>query len=228
MVSGGSNKRRWISGLRSDGMTKIKICGITNIEDGLAVAGLAVDYLGFIFYAPSSRYVEPERAAQVIFSIREELVDAAPEMIGVFVDESVEHICSVRKTAGLDGVQLSGDEGPEVSASLEPLRFRGLSLESLDRLGSHGAEAYLCDTHAPEQKGGTGKSYDYSRLKPFIDDYSIIVAGGLRPGTVGDVVSDLRPWGVDVSSAVESEPGRKDLDAVRTFVEAVRKADAEV
>ncbi len=209
-------------------MTKIKICGITNIEDGLAVAALRVDYLGFIFYPPSPRYLTPERAGEIICAIRDEMRDDTPEMIGVFVDESVVHMRSVREIAGLDGVQLSGDEVPEVSAELAPLRFRGLSLQTLDRLGTHQAEAYLCDTHAPDMKGGTGEAYDYSRLKPYVDNYRIIVAGGLRPETVGGVVRALRPWGVDVSSAVEEQPGRKELGAVRAFVDAVRLADTEV
>ncbi|MFW6286381.1 MAG: phosphoribosylanthranilate isomerase [Candidatus Sumerlaeota bacterium] len=207
-------------------MTRIKICGITRSDQGIAVAGMGVEYLGFIFYPPSPRYIEPEKACEIIRAIREAMGKAAPKMIGVFVDETAEHMEHVREIAGLDGVQLSGDESPEIGEQLQPLRFRGLSLETLDRLRTHPADAWLCDTHAPEEKGGTGRAYDYLRLLPHVKTQPVIVAGGLTPVSVGDVVRQLRPWGVDVSSAVELSPGRKDLEAVQAFVEAVRRADA--
>lgn len=207
-------------------MTHIKICGITHSDEGIAIGGMGVQYLGFIFYPPSPRYIEPEKAAEIIRAVRENVGEIAPAMIGVFVNETVEHMENVRKIAGLDGVQLSGDESPEIAEKLAPLRFRGLSLETLDRLRTHPADVWLCDTHAPEKKGGTGRSYDYSRLLPYVQNQPLIVAGGLTPDSVGDVVRRLRPWGVDVSSAVETSPGRKDLDAVRVFIESVRRADA--
>lgn len=205
--------------------TRIKICGITNEADGLEAARLGADYLGFIFYPPSPRWIEPERAAEVLRAIRDEFGERAPLAIGVFVDESSEHVASVRQTATLDGVQFSGDEPPEALAAAAPPRFRGLSIETLERLGAYEAEAYLCDTHAPKEKGGTGRAYDYDALLPHVAHHPIIIAGGLTPETVGGVVARLRPWGVDVSSSLESEPGRKDLARMRAFIEAVREAD---
>jgi len=207
--------------------TRIKICGITNEEDALAAARLGVDFLGFVFYPPSPRYVGPGRVGEIVRCVREALGAAAPRTIGVFVDETAERVQSIRLTAGLDGVQFCGEESPETVRACAPLRIRTLSLSTLDRLGRFDVDAYLCDTHAPEQKGGTGQSYDYEQLRPCLDRYRIIIAGGLTPETVGPVVASLGPWGVDVSSALESVPGRKDLARVRAFVEAVRKADAE-
>jgi phosphoribosylanthranilate isomerase len=207
--------------------TRIKICGITNEDDALATARVGEDFLGFVFYPPSPRHVEPARVGEIVRVVRAALGEAAPRFIGVFVDESAERVESIRSIAGLDGVQFCGDETPETVRACAPLRIRTLSLQTLDRLGRFDVDAYLCDTHAPEQKGGTGKAYDYEQLRPWVGRYRIIVAGGLTPETVGPVVASLRPWGVDVSSALEASPGRKDSDRVRAFVEAVRRADAE-
>lgn len=205
--------------------TKIKICGITNEADGLEAGRLGADFIGFIFYPPSPRYIEPRRAAEALRTIREACGPAAsPRAIGVFVDEDPARIAAVREEVGLAGVQFSGDETPEVVARSAPLRIRSLSIETLDRLGRYDVDAYLCDAHAPLEKGGTGRSYDYETLRPHIPRYPLIVAGGLTPETVGRVVSSLGPWGVDVSSAIESEPGRKDHARMAAFVRAVRKA----
>ena len=201
---------------------RIKICGITNETDGLAAAQLGVDFIGFVFYPPSPRYVAPERAAEVVSAVREAYGAAAPRAIGVFVDASPSDIVRARRIARLDGAQFSGDEPPATVAAVEPLRIRSLSLETLDRFGRYDVDAYLCDAHAPLEKGGTGRTYDYDRLRPYVAEFPLIVAGGLTPETVGQVVASLRPWGVDVSSALEAEPGIKDRARMRAFVEAVR------
>ena len=205
--------------------TLIKICGITCAEDGLEAARLHVDFIGFIFYPPSKRYLEPSRAGEIVQAIRDRYGQAGPKIIGVFVDESPERIADVRSVALLDGVQFAGDEPPHMVAAAPPFRIRGLTSHTLDRLERYTAEAYLCDTHDPEQKGGTGRSYDYEILRPYLPRYPILVAGGLTPETVGPVVASLRPWGVDVSSSIEAGPGRKDHARMRAFVRAVRQAD---
>ena len=208
-----------------DEKTKIKICGITNEEDGLEAARLGADFIGFIFHPPSPRFVETRRAAEVMDAIRSGCgPEGPPKAIGVFVDEDPARIASIRAEAGLAGIQFSGDEPPEAVARCEPLRFRGLSIETLERLGRYDADAYLCDAHAPVEKGGTGRSYDYDVLLPHVRRHPLIIAGGLTPETVGRVVARLRPWGVDVSSALESEPGRKDHARMAAFVRAVRNA----
>lgn len=203
--------------------TNIKICGITNKVDALEAARLRADFLGFIFYPPSSRYIEPLQVAEIMTAARSEFGFAAPKAIGVFVDASSDSICLISKQATLDGAQFCGDEPSDLVDSVPGLRFRGLSLETLDRLGRYSVDAYLCDTYAPTEKGGTGRSYDYSRLKPYIPKYPLIIAGGLTPESVEGVVRDLRPWGVDVSSALEAAPGRKDHARMAAFFEAVRR-----
>lgn len=205
--------------------TLIKICGITCAADGLEAARLHVDFMGFIFYPPSKRYIEPSRAGEIVQAIRDRYGQAGPKIIGVFVDESPEHIADIRSVAQLDGVQFAGDEPPYMVAAAPPFRIRGLTTRTLDRLERYTAEAYLCDTHDPEQKGGTGRSYDYEILRPYLPRYPILIAGGLTPETVGPVVGRLRPWGVDVSSSIEAGPGRKDHARMRAFVRAVRQAD---
>lgn len=208
---------------------RIKICGIGNLADGLAACRLGIEYIGLIFYPPSPRYIEAPRAAKLVADLRDAMGREnrpMPAVIGVFVDETPDYMQSVREEVGLDGVQLSGDEPPETLAALAPVRFRGMSLATLERLGRHPCEAYLCDAHDPERKGGTGKAYDYRALAGCVSRFPIIVAGGLTPDTVGAVVRDLAPWGVDVSSAVETSPGVKDHDRMRAFVEAVRQAYA--
>jgi len=209
--------------------TRIKICGITNAPDGIEAVNLGADFIGIIFYPPSPRYLPPARAASLLAELRAHAAScgrAMPRVIGVFVDENPETIVQIRAQAGLDGVQFSGDEAPGAVRAQQPLRLRGMSLKTLDRLGRYEAEAYLCDTHSPDRKGGTGEPYDYDALLPHVAAYRIMVAGGLTPETVGGVVARLRPWGVDVSSGVEIAPGRKDIAKMRAFVEAVRRAQA--
>ncbi|MFW6255190.1 MAG: phosphoribosylanthranilate isomerase [Candidatus Sumerlaeota bacterium] len=201
---------------------RVKICGITTIEDGLAAARLGIDYLGFVFFPPSPRYVEPEQAGRIVRAIREEMGDAAPCMMGVYVNLEPEAVADIRKTAGLDGSQICGNEPPEWMARIEPERFRAVSIETLDRIGSYDCEAYICDAHDPKRYGGTGKAYDYAVLAPFIPKHRIMLAGGLTADTVGAVVAELKPWGVDVSSALEASPGRKDTARMAAFVESVR------
>lgn len=205
--------------------TLIKICGITCAGDGLEAARLHVDFMGFIFYRPSKRYLEPSRAGEIVQAIRDRYGEAGPKIIGVFVDESPERVADVRSVAQLDGVQFAGDEPPHMVAAARPFRIRGLTTHTLDRLERYTAEAYLCDTHDPGQKGGTGRSYDYEILRPYLPRYPILIAGGLTPETVGPVVASLRPWGVDVSSSIEAGPGRKDHARMGAFVRAVRQAD---
>jgi phosphoribosylanthranilate isomerase len=208
-------------------MTRIKICGITNIDDGMEAARLGADFLGFVFYPPSPRNIAPERAKEILTKIREAFGDRAPRAIGVFVDESPERVRAILDEATLDGAQFSGDESPEVVAELSGVfRIRTLSLETLGRLGRYDVDAYLCDAHDPQRKGGTGKTYDYGRLAPYIERYPLFVAGGLTPAAVQGVVETLRPWGVDCSSALEASPGIKDHARMKEFVEAVRRADA--
>ena len=208
-------------------MTRIKICGITCVEDALWAAQLAVDFVGFNFYPPSPRHVKPERAAECIRAMREGYAGSAPKAIGVFVDTPPDKINQISRQAGLDGAQFVGDESPEMVRQVAGIRFKGISLKTLDRLGRYDVDAYLCDTYAPNEKGGTGRPYEYSLLRPHMVHHAIIIAGGLTPETVGGVVRNLQPWGVDVASALETAPGKKDRDRMQAFVDAVRQASGD-
>ncbi len=204
--------------------TKIKICGITCLEDALFAAEEGADFLGFIFHRPSSRYIEPQSAAEIIQGLQNQFSSDKPQTIGVFVNDDLEQITAIRDEVNLDGVQLHGEEPVELLDALDPIKFRSLTLENLNRLGSSEVDGWLCDTDDPKQRGGTGLSWDYDQLLPYVADYRIIIAGGLNPQTVGDVVSRLHPWAVDVSSGVECSPGEKDERKVRAFIHAVRLA----
>jgi phosphoribosylanthranilate isomerase len=215
-------------------MAWIKFCGTTNLEDARAAAAVGADAVGFLF-APSPRRIDPEAARAIIAQLPPGL-----EKVGVFVNQTVEHLREVAVYAGLTAMQLHGDESPEFARNLRQsapgLRiFKAVAVapgvEGVLRrfAGSAAVDAVLLDS-APRpgdpSRGGTGRSFDWSRAVVFVPGLTqrVILAGGLSPENVGVALRKLRPWGVDVCTGVESEPGRKDHDKLRAFVAAVRTA----
>jgi phosphoribosylanthranilate isomerase len=255
-------------------MTWIKICGITNLDDALAATDAGANALGFVFYPKSRRHVTLETVCSIVAKVPRQM-----EKVGVFVNETVDHVRDIAKHAGLTAVQLSGDESPEFSRSLfrelgnksrRPAIFRCYPAKIFDApaeqtvgwdpvaaglvepdeaykgkrvhkihvakngdlfLETHGfrpgvISGVLLDSSNDERRGGTGQKFDWERVQPWagiINSISkLIVAGGLRPGNVQEAIHILHPWGVDVSTGVEREPGKKDPRKVRAFVEAVR------
>jgi phosphoribosylanthranilate isomerase len=255
-------------------MTWIKICGITNLDDALAATDAGANALGFVFYPKSPRHVTLETVCSIVAKLPRQM-----EKIGVFVNETVDHVRDTAKHAGLTAVQLSGDENTEFSRSLfrefanrsrRPAIFRCYPAKIFDApaeqtvgwdpvaaglvepdeaykgkrvhkihvakngdlfLETHGfrpgvISGVLLDSSTAEKRGGTGQKFDWERVQPWagiINSISkLIVAGGLRPGNVQEAIHILHPWGVDVSSGVEREPGKKDPREVRAFVQAVR------
>ena len=255
-------------------MTWIKICGITNLDDALAATDAGANALGFVFYPKSQRHVTLETVCSIVAKVPRQM-----EKVGVFVNETVDHVRDIAKHAGLTAVQLSGDESPEFSRSLfrelgnksrRPAIFRCYPAKIFDApaeqtvgwdpvaaglvepdeaykgkrvhkihvakngdlfLETHGfrpgvISGVLLDSSNDERRGGTGQKFDWERVQPWagiINSISkLIVAGGLRPGNVQEAIHILHPWGVDVSTGVEREPGKKDPRKVRAFVEAVR------
>lgn len=205
----------------------VKVCAITRVEDGLAALQAGADWLGFIRWPKSKRYRMTEEAVATLAALRRQ----APrpfEAVGVYVDPTRELLDEEVPRLGLDRVQLHGDESPDFVKSLpwpvlKALRPRDAHV--LRRLAETYAEfPLLVDAFDPEQPGGTGRTWDYAMLQELVAQRAVIVAGGLHPGNVGDIVKRLRPWGVDVASGVESEPGIKDPDLVKRFVEAARLA----
>lgn len=200
-------------------MTKIKICGNTRTEDVDLAVELGVDLLGFIF-GPSKRHVDVEQGRQLMGDIPDTI-----ERVGVFVHEPPAMIEAAVKACRLTAVQIYRPITPEdrrLGVTLLPaLRVR--NGEDLDALMFEPHDHPLLDTWASETAGGgTGQTWDWARASRLARRYPILVSGGLNPGNVADAVARLRPWGVDVCSGVEAEPGRKDHHRLRAFVEAVR------
>jgi len=207
-------------------MIRVKICGITCPEDGLAAAGAGADLLGFVFCPPSPRYVEPARAAEIIAIVRH--VTSTVQFVGVFVNEELATLQQTVTRYGLDYAQLHGTETPELTAALMDRgikvikAFRIRDRTTLAEIERYRAAAYLLDGYAPDQPGGTGKAFDWSLACEAKRFGPILLAGGLTPENVSQAVQAAHPWGVDVSTGVEASPGCKDHDKLRRFIAAVK------
>jgi len=209
------------------GVTFVKVCGITRLGDARAAVRAGANALGFVF-APSPRRVTPSRAREIARHVHPSVAS-----LGVFVDATVERVLGIVHEVGLDGVQLQGEEGPEVAEALRRRR-PGLFIAKAVRIVDSGglgatlrwpADALLVDSKDPEDPGARSRPIPAAWLEG-LRPRRLIVAGGLTPGNVGEVVATLRPWGVDVSGGVEEAPGKKDVGLVRAFVHAVRAARA--
>lgn len=202
-------------------MVRVKICGITNIEDALFSAQQGADALGFIFYRKSSRYIDPSEARAIISELPPFITT-----VGVFVNEEKEEILNCRTISGIDIVQLHGDEDPEFCNALEmtyikACRVSGVS--ELDRLRYYNTNLILLDNHSEDSYGGTGETFNWEIARGYnYMNKSIILSGGLNPLNVKNAVRLLGPDAVDVSSGVESGPGKKDHKKIRQFIEAVK------
>ena len=203
-------------------MTWVKICGITNIEDGLKAASLGVDALGFIF-ASSSRRVKPDVAQKIIGTL-----PTPPLKVGVFVNEDPDEVLRVVEFCGLNGLQFHGEESPEYCKifSLPVIKaIRIKDLESLDDMGRYPDTTLLLDTYSPVQAGGTGNSFSWEIALKAKEKRDFILSGGLNQDNVGEAIKKMGPFGVDVCSGVETNPGKKDLLKMAEFVKEARKAD---
>lgn len=201
---------------------KIKICGITSREDALHAAACGADALGFVFYPGSPRCVTPELAA----AICEELPPFVTR-VGLFVNETPERTRAVAERCGLDVLQLHGDELPE-HCLFPPYRVvkgvRPSVGDDLAQLASYPVSALLIDAAVPGQFGGTGQRADWTLAAQLAASRRVVLAGGLTPDNVGAAIRQVRPYAVDVSSGVESAPGRKDPEKVATFIRRAREA----
>ena len=206
-------------------MTRIKICGITELEDARDAALLGADAIGLNFYPSSPRYIDPARAAKII-----EKLPPFVTVVGIFVNHpDPQNLEDFALSLGLHAVQLHGNETPDYCSMIQRVKvikaFRVDSSFRVDTLRNHGSGTFLLDACSPDQFGGTGKSFDWDLVFGANAFGSIIIAGGLNPGNVSQVVGTLHPFGVDVASGVESKPGKKDYDKMRRFIEGVRRAD---
>lgn len=217
---------------------KVKICGIRSVEDALSAIEAGADMLGFNFYPGSPRYITPGDCMRLMVrletALREELYDLTT--VGVFVNQSHEFIHAVVRDCHLDLIQLSGDEPPEVLESLGERAFKALRPASAEALQDlmlryppcKTPPAWLIDSYRAGEYGGTGEVGDWAMAQTVAAQQPILLAGGLRPDNVAEAIRQVNPWGVDVASGVEAEPGVKDARKVREFIRAVRSYQQEV
>ena len=194
----------------------VKICGITCLEDALAAVDAGADALGFNFYPASPRFATIEKVARIVQKVPQDTL-----RVGVFVDAGVHEIARIVREAGLDLAQVHGDPSGLTVRFWQALSA-GPDLKA--KMSSGKAEAFLIDTPAGAQRGGTGRSFDWSLVRDLPG--KIVLAGGLGPDNVAEAIRQVRPWGVDACSRLESAPGRKDAAKVRALVQAVREAGA--
>jgi len=202
-------------------ITRVKICGITNLEDALCAVMAGADALGFVFYKGSPRYILPAEAGNI--------VSALPPFVttvGLFVNAGSETIRQTMQTAGLGVVQLHGDE-TSAECCLDPYpvikAVRVRDAGSLAGTEQFKVSALLLDAWSDQQYGGTGEIFDWQLAKKLTGENPLILAGGLDPENVAEAIQVVNPYAVDVSSGVEKSPGNKDHDKVRQFIQQVRK-----
>ena len=204
-------------------MTKIKICGIKTLNDALAAIEAGADYLGFNFYPKSVRFIEKDACAEITSVLKNEYPHI--ELVGVFVNSSVEDVKDILEDCSLDLAQLHGDETAETLNELEGKAFkafRGIP-ENINGFERQDAPAFLVDASVKGLYGGTGVAADWNGAAELAKKYQLLLAGGLTPENVADAVRQVKPWGVDVASGVESAPGEKDAAKMKAFVQAVRE-----
>lgn len=206
-------------------MTRIKICGITTPDDAIAAADCGADAIGLVFYPASSRQVDSRRARKI--------VEALPPMVsavGVFVDHpDPQALEDLALSIGIDTLQLHGNESADYCSLIQ--RVKVIKAFRVDRsfqpshMRTYECGTFLLDSRVATAPGGTGEAFDWS-LARGADRYGrIILAGGLRPDNISEAIRGVRPWGVDVSSGVEGEPGRKDVQKMQQFIRSVRRTD---
>jgi len=204
-------------------MVKVKICGIRRLEDALVAAEYGADALGFVFYKKSMRFISPSSARKIIKKLPPFI-----STVGVFVNPSLEELKRVIEISGIQFVQLHGEENPELVDDLKIPFIKGLriekKIEEKELKAWKSASAFLIEGKSEKGYGGTGTGFDYEVVKPFTQNYRIIIAGGLNPSNVSWVVKRLKPYGVDVSSGVEESPGVKSHKLIKEFIRNAKSA----
>ena len=201
-------------------MTLIKVCGITNLTDALSAVSAGADALGFNFYRPSPRYIDPAKAREIIDQLPQNVLK-----VGVFVNE--ESLISIADDAGINALQLHGDESPEYCSKIEG-RFVVKTLpvdEKFDpeKWRAYEVEAIMLDAKHPSLRGGTGQVIDWTLARSVRDmGARVVLAGGLSSENVREAITAVNPFAVDACSALESKPGLKDQQKVSAFIQTIR------
>ena len=209
-------------------MTVVKICGLRTVEHARAAVEAGADLLGFIF-APTRRQVRPADVATISAAVRAMPAGRRIGLVGVFVNQAAEIMAAIARECDLDAIQLSGDEREQIIDALPPDR---LAIKAVRLAGAAEEQGWLraatprlhVDAHVPGAYGGSGVVADWGRAAVLARQRPIILAGGLTPDNVAEAIRQVQPWGVDVSSGVETD-GLKDIAKIRAFVAAVRAID---
>jgi phosphoribosylanthranilate isomerase len=200
-------------------MVRVKICGILDAVGAELAVDAGADLIGFHFCS-SPRRISPDLAKEIV-----EGLAVRPKIVGVFIDQSEDEVRQIAELVGLDLLQLHGSEPTGFDAgtpAIKVLKVRDGKIPSAEGW----PDLVMLDSWSADQRGGTGRTWDWELARPLISSRRVFIAGGLEPGNVGTVVSGFKPYGVDVSSGVESSVGVKDPAKVRAFIRAVRLAEA--
>jgi phosphoribosylanthranilate isomerase len=202
-------------------LIRVKICGICDLDGAKTSVEAGADLIGFHF-CDSDRRVTPEDAKKILDDL-----DVHPRIVGVFIDQPAAEVRQIADFVDLDMVQLHGSEAPGFNAGrpvMKVLKVRDGVVPGADDW----PDPIMLDSWSHDQRGGTGRTWDWDLARPLLAGRQVFIAGGLEPGNVGKVVSGFRPYGVDVSSSVEARVRVKDAEKVRAFIRAVRVAEALV
>ncbi len=213
-------------------MTRIKICGLTEVQHAVSASTSGADFIGMVF-APSKRQISADKASQIVKAAKKISPDIVT--VGVFVNSSADEINRIAEKCKLDRVQLSGDESWEFCRKIERPLIKAIHVransktEDIIQVMKKGLEVvigkelvYLLDSKIGDNYGGTGQTFDWQIARAAARKFPVFIAGGLTPDNVRLVIEEVRPWGVDVSSGVESD-GTKDTGKITAFIEEVKK-----
>jgi len=200
-------------------LIRIKICGICDLESAKTAVEAGADMIGFHF-CDSDRRVSPDDAREIL-----EELPVRTSVVGVFIDEQPAEVRRIAEYLDLDLVQLHGSEAPGFQAGRPVMKVLKVR-DGVVRGADDWPDPIMLDSWSADQRGGTGQTWDWEVARPLLRTRSVFIAGGLQPGNVGKVVSQLKPYGVDVSSGVEARVRVKDPEKVRAFIRAVRLAEA--
>ncbi len=206
--------------------TKVKICGITTLEDARFVSGALAHYMGFVFYEDSPRHISPAKAGAIINWLH------GPECVGVFVNQPLDDVNMIARQTGIDFVQLHGNENPDYCSLVDKPVIKAIHVEEEDTASDLNAridpfldnvEYLLFDTKVEGKWGGTGEAFNWSLLDEVSQGVPYFLAGGLNPDNIFEACKEVHPYAVDVSSGLEDKPGVKDFDKVDAFMEEMEE-----
>tara|TARA_B100000579_G_C22605581_1_gene744754 strand:- start:85 stop:723 length:639 start_codon:yes stop_codon:yes gene_type:complete len=198
----------------------IKICGLTSLEQALKCSELGADWLGLNCWRRSSRFISKEKVTQIVAGLPKSVTT-----VGVFVNEPIHSLEEIMLETGMDIAQLHGDESPESCKKIAIPWFKAFRVSpefELKSINDYGCKTFLLDSYSKTHYGGSGQKVDFKVASAASGSGKLILAGGLDPNNVTAAVKIVRPWGVDVCSGVEKEPGNKDLFKVKKFINNVR------